>query len=237
MWGGHYVFCNDHLSNITRTEDLLGLSTYSGIEESDLNNPDYQDCLDKVKFIYDNSKCWKRLNVWEEAKEYFEVHVNNSVKYDDYLVNHTKKLAIDLADYYNQSKVMSKKGTYYSIDAIPVLTETGGGTEMALLEGIIAETTEQLAGEWCGDLLQIVKKIPDGYSLINCCFAEIQSKTMYSYKTFGVNKDGLILINDKGDLLNATKLNFFWKRGPVHLIQAKKTEKGITFSPFISVEG
>jgi hypothetical protein len=72
--------------------------------------------------------------------------------------------------------VFTQKGDEYAIDLIPVLTETGGGAIMAFLDGIAEETTEQLAGGWCGDLLQIVDRLPDDYSLINCCFADSYSK-------------------------------------------------------------
>ena len=51
---------------------------------------------------------------------------------------------------------MSKSGDV-AIDLLPVLTETGGGAQMAFFDGISVETTEKLAGKWCGDLLQYVK--------------------------------------------------------------------------------
>jgi len=43
----------------------------------------------------------------------------------DYLVNHTKKLVIDLVDYYEKS-VSIESGINMAIDPVPVLTETGG---------------------------------------------------------------------------------------------------------------
>ena len=53
MWGGYYVKDEGGLSDFSRTEDLLGLSTYLQFDESDLTNPEseYNGCLDKVKFI------------------------------------------------------------------------------------------------------------------------------------------------------------------------------------------
>jgi hypothetical protein len=231
MWGGYYAIDGKRISKFTRKEDLLGLSTYLEFEESDLTNPEYKDCLDKVKFIYDNSKCWKKLNVWEEAANYFKMEINKCVRYEDFLVNHTQKLAIDLTDYFNQSRVLTQKGGNYAIDPIPVLTETGGGTQMAFFDGIADETTEHLAGGWYGDLLQIVDKLADGYSLINCCFAELQSKLSYCYSMFGVNKDGFLLKNDQEGLFKAVKLNLYGKRGPISRFKVQEKEKTIEFIP------
>jgi hypothetical protein len=235
MWGGHEVTDPDELSRFSRTEDLLGFSTYLEFDESELTDPDseYNECMDKVRFIYDNSKNWNKLNVWEEAKEYFKWEITHCVKYENFLVNHTQKLAIDMADYFNQSRSFTPKRENYAIDMIPVLTETGGGTIMAFLKGIAEETTEQLAGGWCGDLLQIVNRVPDGYSLINCCFAEVRSKVQYCYVTFGTNKDGFLLKNDNGDLFKAAMLNIFEKRGPLSRIKVERTTGSVKFIPVI----
>jgi hypothetical protein len=231
MWGGHYVIDCKELSRFSKTEDLLGLSTYLKFKESDLTDPEYNECLDKVRFIYDKSKCWKKLNVWDDAKKYFEIAINHCVKYENFLVNHTQKLAIDLADYFNQSRALTQSGEGYAIDPIPVLTETGDGTQMAFFDGIADETTEQLAGGWCGDLLQIVDKLPDGYSLINCCFTELHGKLNYCYGVFGFNKHGFLLKNDKEDLFKAVLLNFHGKRGPIIQFEVKETKDSVRFIP------
>jgi hypothetical protein len=127
-------------------------------------------------------------------------------------LNHTKKLAVDLADYFLQSKYSTKNGIDMTIDAIPVLTETGGGTPMAFSDGIPVETTEELAGTWCGDLLQITDDLPEGYTVINCCFAEIWSKAKDYYRKFGLNKDGYLLKNQDGELYEVVGLDFSFKR-------------------------
>jgi hypothetical protein len=230
MWGGIDVLINNELSD-SKTEYLLGLSTYFEIDESDLANPEYGNYSDKVKFIYDNNKSWEKINVWEEAKEYFKMDLYKCVKYKNFLVNHTQKLAIDLADYFDRSRGLTHDGTDYVIDAIPVLTETGGGAQMAFLEGITDETTEQLAGRWCGDILQIVDKLPENYSLINCCFAGITSKLFYNHDTFGTNKEGFLLKDDKGNLLKGVMLNLYGKRGPASKFKTEKLENSIKFIP------
>jgi hypothetical protein len=231
MWGGYNVIDSDELSRFSRKEDLLGLSTYLKFQESDLTDIEYNECLDKVKFIYDNSKCWTKMDIWADAKKYFEMDNNQCVKYENFLVNHSQKLAIDLADYFYQSTVMTKNMEKYAIDPVPVLTETGGGAQMAFFNGITDDTTEELAGGWCGDLLQIVKSLPDGYSLINCCFAELMGKIDYCYSIFGFNKDGFLLKDDKENLLKAVLLNIRGKRGPVTLFKVKETKDSVKFIP------
>jgi len=231
MWGGYYAAIAKELSKFSKEEDLLGLSTYLKFKESDLTDPEYKECLDKVKFIYDNSKSWQKLNVWDDAKKHFNMDITHCVKYENFLVNHTQKLAIDLADYFNQSVSMTQKGDKYAIDPIPVLTETGGGTEMAFFDGIAEETTEQLKGQWCGDLLQIVDKLPEGYSLINCCFAEAHGKQRYCYYAFGLNKEGYLLKDGSGNLFKALMLSLHGKRGPVSRFKVEETENSIIYSP------
>jgi len=231
MWGGDYACGSDELLKFSKKEDLLGLSTYLRFKEADLTDPQYNECLDKVRFIYDNSKNWKKMDVWDDAKKYFEMDINHSVKYENFLVNHTQKIAIDLADYFYQSIATTQSGTNYAIDPIPVLTETGGGTEMVLFDGIADDTTEQLKGKWCGDLLQIVDRLPDGYSLINCCFAELQGKLNYCYNVFGFDKEGFLIKNDKANLFKAVQLNLYGKRGPVSRFKVEETEDSVKFIP------
>jgi hypothetical protein len=234
MWGGRYVIGDDELAEFSSQEDLLGLSTYLDDEDFSLNQNDLQDksCIDKIKFICENNKLWKKLNVWEEAGKYFDWENTHSVDYSGYLLNHTKKLVIDLADYYKLSKFLSARGTYMSIDAIPVLTETGGGTQMALFDGVASDSTEELAGEWVGDLLQIVASVadlPESYKLINCCFADIWSRAQYCYHTFGVNENDCIKNADK--LFEGAALNLYGKRGPTSYIKAQLSEGKIKFTP------
>jgi len=238
MWGGDEVRDCYDLSKVSKTEDLLGLSTYLEFEESDLTDPEseFKGCLDKVKFIYDNSKRWKKIKVWDDAKKYFNMDITHCVKYENFLVNHTQKLAIDMADYYNQSRALDESKEAYAIDLIPVLTETGGGSAMAFIQGIAEDTTEQLAGGWCGDLLQIVDRLPDGYSLINCCFTELHGKLNYCHIMFGSNKDGFLLKNDKGDLFKGAMLNFYGKRGPLSQIKVQKTKKSVKFIPVFVIQ-
>ena len=153
--------------------------------------------------------------------------------YSGYLLNHTQKLAIDLNDYHEKSKCITQKGDIYAIDPIPVLTETGDGSLNALWDGISADTTENLIGKWCGDLLQIVDKLPLDYNVINCCFAEVLSKMRYCYYTFGVDKENFLLMDTDGNRFKGAKLNIFLRRGPLCYIEVKKTEDRIAFHPVV----
>jgi len=118
----------------------------------------------------------------------------------------------------------------FVIDPVPVLTETGGGSIMAYDEGITIESTEDLAGTWCGDLLQIVEILPEDYEVINFCIAEQWSRAEYCYKNYGVNKDMLLLIDDNGTIFKSTYINLRGNRGVPISMQVKKDGKEITYT-------
>lgn len=175
---------------------------------------------------------WDKIDVRDEADKYFDWKNNRSVKYSDFLLNHTKKLAVNLIDYYEQSKFLNDSGNLsMCIDVVPVLTETGGGTVMALYNGVFIDSTEELAGTWCGDLLQIVEELPQDYELINCCFSEFQCKAKYCYRTFGTNEDGYILSNKNGKLYQGSALDLFGERDGLYNVKVEKTENKTAFIP------
>ena len=235
MWGGAYVALNDNLANYLRDEDLYGISTYEGYEDFEMNieNLKEKEYYDKVKLIEDYRKQWNFIDVWDQAMEYFDWDKTKSVKYEGYMVNHTKKQAVDLADYYRQSAVMTDIDRTFAIDLLPVLTETGEGTQMALFDGISTDNTEELAGTWCGDELQIVEELPENYKIINCCFADIWKRANFCYINFGVNNEDCLLKDDKQNLYQATRLNLTGKRGEPRILKVEKTEKGVKYSSHI----
>lgn len=217
LWGGDYVTIDDNLKYFKTKEELLGISTYTNLDsfkrdDEDLKNKDYYEDL---KFIDEASKKWTRIDVEREAERYFNFDKTHSVMYSGYLINHTKKQAINLEDYYKRSVMLtSQSHEEYVIDLIPVLTETGGGTPMVLFEGRSLDTTSKFSKWWRADLLQISESIPYGYSLISCCFAELFGKAIYFENKFGMNKDGLILCNENGNLFEAEKILY---KGTVHV--------------------
>jgi hypothetical protein len=228
MWGGGYVVINDHLEDISSEEILLGISTYECYESFLSNNSDLESksYIDKVRFIEENGTRWNRINVWDEAMEFFDWNNTHSAKYTGYLVNHTQRLAVCLADYFEQS-LMGNDGDVV-IDPIPVLTETGGGTGMALYNGLSIESTEKLAGKWCGERLQILEELPADYTVIQCCFAEIWGKTKYLYAKYGLDTNGFVL-GSNGERFQATSLDVFGRRGKPSYIKAELTDEKVLF--------
>ncbi|MCL1996467.1 MAG: hypothetical protein FWG63_09700 [Defluviitaleaceae bacterium] len=241
MWGGGYVVIDDFLEqfDLAEHEDLLlGISTYEDLEGFTDNNENVEQLpyYDKIKFIDDNSKTWQRKNIWhgdipEKALKYFDHKTTLSVLYTGYLLNHTQKLAVDLADYHKKSLYMRSFEPLYEepiydvtvcIDAVPVLACCGGNAQMAYLNGVSAESTPQLATTWTGDLLQIVDELPKDFTLIDCCFADIWDRANYCYKTFGTNEDGII--KDKNGLYKATPLTLFGNQGSVRNVKVEIEE-------------
>ena len=237
MWCGDYALYGvygDVLEYFSRTEDLLGVSTFCNYENFEFDDEDLQEknYYDKVKFIDDNNKLWKNIDVSDEAAEYFSRRDIDSVRYTGYLVNHTQKLAVDLKDYFTQSFYLSRNGKYLlAADALPVLTETGGGVYMLFYEGLSVDSTEMLSGTWCGDLLQIIETFPKDYKIINCCFAEIWDRVEHCYYVFGIDKDGYVLNDSKGKRFEATRLDYHGKRGLSSYIKVELIEKKIKFIP------
>ena len=231
MWGGDYVI--DNISKINNEEYLLGLSTYL---DSDCFDPESEeleetDSYSKVDFIDKNNKLWDHISVENESIDYFDWNKNKSVEYSGYLLNHSKKLAIDLKDYFQKSTFLIQ-GIEAVIDVVPFLTETGCGTIMAVFDGIATETTENLAGTWCSDLLQIIDTLPDDYELIDCCISDIANKATYCYIKYGVNKNGLLLKDTQGNLFTGCKLSIVNnKRGYTYYLKPTKEEKSILFAP------
>jgi len=233
MWGGGYVVVKDNIKDfLKRPQDILGLSTYLTDYNFDMGNEDFvkQSYYKDVQFICENNKLWNRINVWDEAKKYFDWDDTHSVKYSGYLLNHTRKFAVDLADYYKQSRALTKGKEEIVIDLVPVMTETGGGTMMALFNGASIESTEELAGTWCGDLLQIVDELPKEYEIINCCIAEIWDKARYYYCLFGTDKDSHILKNDTGEKYQCIFHSLKQERSSARYVKVDVQEEGIKYA-------
>jgi len=235
MWGGLDVVEEDNIQDFSKTEDLLGISTYVNFEDFVMNYENiekedyYEKIKDKVKFVNENYNLWEDINVEDEALAYFDWDTNHSVKYSGFLINHTKKLAVDLADYHSKSKFILEN-IVTAIDPIPVLTETGGGSRLAFLKGVTYDSTENLSETWCGDLLQIVDELPSDYKLIDCCFASLAEKTKYCYRIFGVDKDDFVVLDKNGNRLKVVSLDiFFDDRVAEFHVKAEKVNKGINF--------
>ncbi len=233
IWCGDYIGIDDNIKDFLSEEQLLGISVNKNLRS--FQNSDDQDLSDhphyeQIKFINDNHNSWNQIeNVWDEAISYFDFKNTLTVKYEGYLVNHSKKLAINLKDYYEQSASLTRKDEEYAIDLIPPLTETGGGTIMALFDGCSADVSEKLIGNWCGDLLQIVDTLPDDYKEIYCCFAAIWEKADYCYSKFGLDNEQFILKNKNGDRFEGVPLSISLKRGMKCNLKCEKRENKIIY--------
>jgi len=233
MWGGDSVLINDNLQYISREEVLIGISTYEDLESFELNNEDLHEKVyfDKVKRIEAYSNEWTWLNVLGKALKYFNYKKTSSVKYSNYLVNHTKKIAIDLKAYWKNSVSYYRWRLSSCIDLVPILTETGGGLDMALFEGFTPETTELLDGTWCGDLMQIVDDRPHEYELINCCFANLVKRGSYLYDKYGTDEENFILKDKMDKRFFGYEINYAGERaGGVQLKVEENEEGGLCFN-------
>jgi hypothetical protein len=137
-----------------------------------------------------------------------------------YIVNHTKKVAIDLADYYKGSEI----GKEAVIDPLPILTGTGCGAQMVFFDGASANTTYELFNAWCWDILQITSALPAGYDIIPCYFAPMYVDILGdAYKRNGCDENGYLL-NDKK---KAYSVIMFTVRGDAYRcsVSVEKLEK------------
>jgi hypothetical protein len=138
-------------------------------------------------------------------------------------------MAVNLGDYFARSMFRMKKGELAVVDSIPGLTETGGGTQMAFYEGISADSTERLSCTWCGDLLQIVDQPPDGYELIDCCFAEIWQRAKFCHFMFGTDASNYILGDWHGKRYECAVLDFRGTRGQTRYVRVELTKDKVKY--------
>ena len=161
--------------------------------------------LSKIDFIVEKSKLWTRLNIWDESDLEHRIRSTHSLScdryshiYRGYLLNHSKRLLIDLKDYFESSEFICECDSFIrvAIDPIPILTQSGSG--LGVEYGVSAETTRKLAGTWCGDVLEIKNEIPDGYKLIKCCFVDIWERARFLYRKFGLDSENFIVSDEEG---------------------------------------
>ncbi|OUM67785.1 hypothetical protein PIROE2DRAFT_4741 [Piromyces sp. E2] len=182
------LFMNDSSDSSDSDNNEKDSSHLDHLDENNLDFPikSYQDA---IMFINNNHKTWKKIEIDEPTP----------VTYTGYLVNHSKKQAVNLKDYYENSVCITRNNHNFLIDIIPPLTETGGGTEMALFDGASSDVTENLVGKWCGDLLQLVDECPKDYKVLSCCFSTLWERARYCNREYGIDKYGFLLKNDKAN--------------------------------------
>jgi len=233
MWGGNEVVINDNIQRFPREEDLFGLSTYKNLKIFEINNSNLSEktYFERVKRLDAYSKEWTRLSVWDKAIEYFDLNNTKTIHYTGYLVNHTQKLSVCLATYYKNSTCYYTQsiGWGWAVDLIPALTETGDGLVMALLDGISVDTTEALAGTWCGDLMQIVNVVPAGYTELDCRFAPLWERATFYYEKFGVDEDGYILKDQENNRYEGCCWRFPGNRGGIRQVKAHRDGDNVKY--------
>jgi hypothetical protein len=109
---------------------------------------------------------------------------------------------------------------------------------MALFDGMTSATTEKLDMEWCGDLLQIVNNLPDGYERIDCCFADVWGRAWFCLKKYGVDEKGFLL-EKQGKRFLCCGLNHFGERSLESFMKVKFSGNMVDFNavPIDEVEG
>ncbi|MDR1870926.1 MAG: hypothetical protein LBS60_03190 [Deltaproteobacteria bacterium] len=237
MWFSPCALQEGGLNDFSEKSDLLGVS--ASIQYDDfLPDIDVSDknSRKKLLFIRKNRKRWRSIKIRNKAMEYFNYDKNRSVLYSGFLLNHTKKLAINLSDYLQRSLSMFGRDFLGAIDLIPVLTDTCGGSAMAFFDGISWDTTEELSAEWRGDLLQIVDEPPANFKIINCCFASIWDRANACRSVYGVDSFNYILGDKNGNRYECAKLNLCFERGPRRQVKIEFKEKGILFTAEIVPE-
>lgn len=206
LWGGDNMFSSNWLKDIEGEESLENLSAYLNFRhktDEDLLEEGGEKFLKKARKIDAYADQWSNMDDFDKiASDKYDWYLAGSALYKGYLVNHNHKLAINLETYYQSSLCTQyQDGFMYVVDPIPVLTETGGSVGMVFYDGMTDSTTIELEGTWCGDLLQILDELPDGFSEIKCCFAPVIPRAVYCYNEFGVNENKLVFADEHGALL------------------------------------
>jgi hypothetical protein len=194
VWQGNYFL--EFLDKIVDERSLTGLAacTSDQIDFYLQNGSWIERGGEKLKLIKEMASGWSYENLWKYSRSLEE----EEARYDGYLVNYDKKLAVDLRSYFDRSVVMSAAGMKeYAIDLIPCLCDLCGGSSMALFEGYTEDSSVDMLGTWVFDLMGIVDDVPDGFEVVKCCFANVKSKCVYCFVRNGVDSWGHVL-DDNG---------------------------------------
>lgn len=113
---------------------------------------------------------YKELLEREDNTEY-EVNIKNPPEKGRYLINHNKKVYIDLQEYMLEAKTAKESEPDFEcrIHPLSILTAVGNGRGGGDYEGI----NMHLVGTWAGDILEARDDMPYKYSkLLNVEFQE-----------------------------------------------------------------
>jgi len=241
MWLGSEALQGYNLNRLKRKEDLLGASVAFYKEYYEAKHADWGEEYPEISlFISENYATWNRTSIEHQAIKELKDNGKSAVEYTGYLINHTRKEAINLVDYYNCSKGLFWNETTEEfvtvLDPIPILTDMDRGHLLAFFDGIPANVTENLAGRWAGDLLERIEDVPaNEYTIIDCCFVNIYPRAKYCLSKFGIDEEGWLIANEKGELFEGVTLSFLGTRSPkVRFkmeIQEKDSGKRVVYNP------
>lgn len=124
--------------------------------------------------LYDDKKAFEFHESLQhnENNDEYEVNEDETLKEEGrYLINHSKKVYIDLKEYRLEAKTAIKSEPEYGnkIHPLSILTAVGNGRRGGDYEGI----NMYLVGTWAGDILEARDDMPYKYSkLLNVEFQE-----------------------------------------------------------------
>ena len=194
---------------------------YAKEEYSEEAGYDYGVASEKTLY---QSECAGVLELVSELPE---------VSWTGYLVNHTRKMYVDVEKYYEKSKINKN-----CIDPLVVLTASNGAASL-FWEGFSENSAYSLLGYWFTDIIEWVDNRPENMNeLCDLEFCEIFWKTMLD--EWGTTGDGC-LANKNGEVFFLRKNLGLWdtKISPAKIkFKISKTDTHIYCdSEFIPDEG
>jgi len=122
-----------------------------------------------------------------------------------YLVNHTKRLFLNVSDYYDRSRIDK-----YCLDPLAVLTASNRCASL-FFDGFTDGTAYSLLGAWFTDVIEWTDHKPtDMNELCDLEFREPYIKSMY--EKFGLTPEGYIADKNGGILFTRKDLGIFHAR-------------------------
>ena len=120
-----------------------------------------------------------------------------AVSWTGYLVNHSRKMYVDVAKYYDISRIKNS-----CIDPLVVLAASNGAASL-FWDGFSENSAYSLLGYWFTDIIEWVDTMPENFNeLCSLEFCEFFWKTMLD--EWGITDDGYIA-NKKGEVFYIRK--------------------------------
>jgi len=150
------------------------IGDYSGddyVETSDA----YAKALPEKEFMEIYSKVWAEKDKYRIPKKHFSPHDLNILTQETkrmYLLNHAKKLYLDMNRYIFDATVKDGTGKGWCVNPLPLLTACGDGRGGGDFRNSSKNKGDKDVGIWAFDLLEYTDYVPDGYPEAQFCFIE-----------------------------------------------------------------